>query len=66
MSRFDEDREETIRILFSILDYARLGYKVSTYDSCNNCADKECKYRPEWGDSVRWNCPLWTAERKES
>lgn len=66
MSRFDEDREEVIRILYSILDYARLGYIVSTYDSCNNCGDKECKYKPKWGGPVRWNCPLWVAERKES
>lgn len=66
MSRFDQDREDIIRILFSILDYARLGYEISTHDSCNNCGDKECTFRPEWGDSVRWNCPLWVAERKES
>lgn len=65
MSRFDEEREETIRILYSILDYARLGFNVSTYNSCNNCGDKYCKYKPDWCDPVRFNCPLWTSERKE-
>lgn len=66
MSRQDEDIKDLTACLFTLLDYARLGMKVSTYNSCNNCRAEECKYRPEWGDSVRWNCPLWTAERKES
>lgn len=65
MSRQDEDIKDLILDLFTLFDYARLGMKVSTYNSCNTCKDKECKYRPDWGDSVRWNCPLWTAERKE-
>ena len=26
---------------------------------CNTCADKDCKYRPIPGDTVRANCPLW-------
>lgn len=59
MSRIDQDREELIRLILSICDYARLGAKVSTYDNCNNCHRQECEYKPDWGDSVRWNCPLW-------
>lgn len=65
MSRFDQDREELIRLIISICDYARLGYKVSTYNNCNNCKAKDCKYRPNWGDFVRWNCPLWKGEQDE-
>lgn len=65
MSRFDEDREDLIRLIFSICDYARLGYNISTYNSCNNCGDRECEYKPKWGDSVRWNCPLWKGEKIE-
>ena len=60
MSRFDEDREDLIRLLYSILDYARLGYQISTCDNCNNCRRKKCKYRPKPGGMVRWRCPLWT------
>ncbi len=59
MSRFDQDREDLIRLIFSICDYARLGYIISTYNSCNDCKDKDCEYRPKLGESVRWNCPLW-------
>lgn len=66
MSRQYEDIKDLILDLFTLFDYARLGMKVSTYNSCNNCKDEECKYRPDWGDSVRWNCPLWTAEGKNN
>ena len=59
MSRFDQDREELIRLIFSICDYARLGYSISTHDNCNNCKVSDCEYKPKWGDAVRWNCPLW-------
>ncbi len=62
MSRLDQDREDLIRLIISICDYARLGYKVSTYKNCNNCGRKECQFKPDWGKDVRWNCPL--AERK--
>ena len=26
--------------------------------SCNDCANTNCGYKPEWGESVRFNCPL--------
>lgn len=66
MSRFDQDREELIRLIFSICDYARLGYSISTYDNCNNCKVSDCEYKPKWGDAVRWNCPLWKGADDES
>ena len=62
MSRFDQDREETISILHSILDYAKFGYEVSTCDNCNTCKRENCEYKPEWGQPVRWRCPLWRAD----
>ena len=62
MSRFDQDREELIRLIFSICDYARLGYSISTYNSCNNCKANGCEYKPKWGEHIRYNCPLHLAE----
>lgn len=59
MRKFDQDREDLIRLIFSICDYARLGYDISTYNSCNDCKNMDCEYRPRAGESVRWNCPLW-------
>ena len=63
MSRSNQDMEELIKLIISICNYARLGYEVSTYSNCNNCKSKECKYRPDLGDYVRWNCPLWIGEQ---
>ena len=62
MSIFDDPdmkREEIICYIISICDLARLGAKVIKHNNSNNCKKKDCEYRPEWGDSVRWNCPLW-------
>ena len=59
MSRFDQDREELINLIISICDYAKLGYNISTYNSCYNCGLANCEYRPSWGKTERWNCPLW-------
>lgn len=61
MSRFDQEREELIRLIISICDYARVGYNLSTYNDCNNCGDKDCKYIPRIGEVTRINCPLWKA-----
>lgn len=65
MSRFDQDREDIIRVLYSILDYARLGYEISTCDNCNTCKRKNCEYKPKPGQGVRWRCPLWKGEEDE-
>lgn len=63
MSRLDFDREDLIRLIISICDYARLGAKVASYNNCNNCKSKlDCKYVPDWGHDVRWNCPLWRGD----
>lgn len=60
MSIFDQDREDLIRLIISICDYARLGYNVSTYNDCNNCGKRmSCEYMPKLGQITRINCPLW-------
>jgi hypothetical protein len=65
MSRLDQDREDLIRLIFSICDYARLGYRISTLNNCNNCKMADCEHKPDWGEQVRWNCPLWKGENHE-
>ena len=32
---------------------------LASKPNCNTCADKDCKYRPIPGDTVRANCPMW-------
>ena len=65
MSKFDEDCKDLINLIYSILDYARLGCAISTQNSCNDCKRGDCKYKPDWGDPVRWNCPLWEDDDKK-
>lgn len=59
-------KSETERLVSSLIyaaDCIRFYERVSILPSCNTCGDKKsCKYRPDWGDSVRINCPLWKKE----
>lgn len=48
MSRFDQDREELIRLILSICDYARLGYNISTYNK-----GKDIIYRQDAIDAAK-------------
>ncbi len=60
LSKFDSDREYLIQLLYSICDYARMGYELSLCNDCNNCGiKKECEYAPKAGQLARLNCPLW-------
>jgi len=62
----DVSKKDTIQALYSILDYAGLGIAVSKLNDCNNCgARRNCKYVPEWGGPVRFNCPLWKGEKDD-
>ena len=48
----------------------RDAYKIyfddlSSKPDCNTCDDKDCRYRPRVGDTVRVNCPLWRGKKEE-
>ena len=45
--------------------YRMYHYELASKPNCNTCADKDCKYRPIPGDTVRANCPLWRGPQKE-
>ena len=38
---------------------------LASKPNCNTCADKDCKYRPIPGDTVRANCPLWRGAEED-
>lgn len=38
---------------------------LASKPNCNTCADKDCKYRPIPGDTVRANCPLWRGPKED-
>lgn len=65
MSMSDQDREDMIQRIISICDEARRRYKASVYHNCNNCGRKECQFKPEWGETVWWKCPLWEEGEQE-
>ena len=58
MSRFEQEGEELIKLLYSILNYARLGYEINTFDNCNNFGKTFREYRPPWWQTVRWKLPF--------
>ena len=48
----------------------RDAYKIyfddlSSKPDCNTCDDRDCRYRPRVGDTVRVNCPLWRGKKEE-
>ncbi len=55
---------ERLRAELEQVKHQRDSYRLYHDDlaskpNCNTCADKDCKYRPIPGDTVRANCPLW-------
>ena len=47
----------------------RDAYKIyfddlSSKPDCNTCDDRDCRYRPRVGDTVRVNCPLWRGKKE--
>ena len=59
MSQFSSDAEDFARLLIHAGECIMYFHNVSSYDDCNNCGKKDCKYKPEPGQMVRINCPLW-------
>ena len=45
-------------------NYHMYHYELALKPNCNTCADKDCKYRPIPGDTVRANCPLWRGPKE--
>ena len=59
-----EAENEKLRAELGQVKHQRDSYRMYHDDlaskpNCNTCADKDCKYRPIPGDTVRANCPLW-------
>lgn len=65
MSRHDEDLNELIGLLVSLISHAQYGMTVKTYDDCNNCGRRNCEHKPKPGQMVRINCPLWSYDDEE-
>ena len=63
LNEYRQERNEALAELEQV-KHQRDSYRMYHDDlaskpNCNTCADKDCKYRPIPGDTVRANCPLW-------
>lgn len=48
------------RILHHVADYLEYAIRVMKLPDCNTCGKRDgCEHRPDWGDPVRINCPLY-------
>ena len=36
--------------------------EIISLPNCNDCKNKDCEYKPKWGEHIRYNCPLHLAE----
>lgn len=54
---------EVAMALQTIADCLRQYDEIHNLPNCNDCNKvNECEYRPRWGATVRFNCPLWEAK----
>lgn len=53
MSRLDD----TISDVAYILDTLRAYEKIIQCGNCNTCDNKDCKWDPDPGQLIRYNCP---------
>ena len=59
MSRLDDAISDVAYILDTLMAYRN----VVESGSCHNCGiQKICQIKPEWGQLVRYNCPLYVRE----
>ena len=48
-----------------IADYLRLTKDIIKCGDCNVCANKDCGYKPNPGQMVRYNCPFYCENKTE-
>lgn len=51
-----EKERDTYKIFFD---------DVSSKPDCNTCDKQYCEYRPNPGQTTRFNCPLWRGKKEE-
>ena len=56
----ENELEKHIEMCQKVLEVFKFVRHMSNLPTCNDCKRKECRYKPKWGDTVRYNCPLWT------
>ena len=49
---------KAIKVLNNVIAYLEDYEEILKLNDCNTCRNKNCPYRPKWGERVRINCPL--------
>ena len=49
---------KAIKALNNVIAYLEDYEEILKLNDCNTCRNKNCPYRPKWGERVRINCPL--------
>ena len=50
---------KAIKALNNVIAHLEDYEKILKLNGCNTCRNKNCLYRPKWGERVRINCPLY-------
>ena len=50
---------KAIKVLNNVIAYLEDYEEILKLNDCNTCRNKNCPYRPKWGERVRINCPLY-------
>jgi hypothetical protein len=56
---------KAIKVLNNVIAYLEDYEEILKLNDCNTCRNKNCPYRPKWGERVRINCPLYIREVTE-
>ena len=56
---------KAIKALNNVIAHLEDYEKILKLNNCNTCRNKNCLYRPKWGERVRINCPLYIKEVTE-
>ena len=56
--------DEIISHIKSIKSDIWMLHEIMSLPNCNDCKNKDCEYKPKWGEHIRYNCPLHNADRK--
>ena len=56
--------DETISHIKSVKSDIWMLHEIMSLPNCNDCKNKDCEYKPKWGEHIRYNCPLHNADLK--
>jgi hypothetical protein len=59
ISDMAKDAADTIESLKAFVDL------IGSLTTCNDCHRKLCEHKPQWGKTVRYNCPLYLNGEKQ-